>query len=437
MATVAPGGRVHRRHSSQQLDALKRALVLLGVLACGANVALGAGVTTSLIAASVLLPVWWTCAWHERLFRVAAVGFLICAIGGLVLSASMAGGNLQDWRGGLSYTVFVAGSVLAIGLLTKGIAETSIGVVAFWFAVGMLARTVLEVVATGGAFDWKGGLAQPLTMIALVLLAGRPRWLQACGVLGLALVGFEGDARSYGAICIFVAGVILISGQLRRLPRSTAGRLGTLVGALLAALATFAVSVQLALSGSLGEAAQTRTAIQNQAVGGILVSGRPEWIATLGLMKTNPWGYGMASVPSSMDYMAASSALREINIDTRTATYFQEYMFAGEFRIHSIVADAWAHFGLAGLVFTGSLLIFILWRGTLLPQVSAFVGIGTYSAAMAVWFLMFGTVYSNLSFVAFAATVVWAVTYPVYRGGAVEGASRARMGEGSYLVSGS
>jgi hypothetical protein len=96
--------------------------------------------------------------------------------------------------------------------------------------------------------------------------------------------------------------------------------------------------------------------------------------------------------------------MRAIGTDTENG-YVNNYMFGGHFKLHSIIADMWATFGIVGFAL-GLIMLFALVY-SLIEQLSnrTATGLVCLFAALGVWDLAFGPIYKNLPDVMFALAV--------------------------------
>lgn len=94
--------------------------------------------------------------------------------------------------------------------------------------VALYAGNVVHAVVAGPLHGewWKFGVGYPLTVLGVLLVAGRPVMLQSLVALGLAALNFVMGARSLGAVCLLTS-VFLVQREVRGL-----WRLLILVGAL-------------------------------------------------------------------------------------------------------------------------------------------------------------------------------------------------------------
>ncbi len=65
-------------------------------------------------------------------------------------------------------------------------------------------------------------------------------------------------------------------------------------------------------------------------------------------MRDTPAGFGPGAVPSPHDVVVAREGLATVGLGPDNG-YVDNYMFGGQFRLHSTVADAWSNFGWVGV----------------------------------------------------------------------------------------
>jgi hypothetical protein len=194
---------------------------------------------------------------------------------------------------------------------------------------------------------WRFGFSVPVTVIALSIAwrLGR-RWVDVVVSLSLGVVSALNDGRSTFAILALTAVIVLWQGRRRETSRK---RNAMHVALLLAGLAyvAYAGGQALILDGALGEATQARTEAQIETSGSLLLGGRPEAAASAALIAERPLGYGAGTAPSLADVARAKAAMASINYDPDNG-YVEKFMFGGRFELHSVLADLWIWFGLAG-----------------------------------------------------------------------------------------
>lgn len=169
-------------------------------------------------------------------------------------------------------------------------------------------------------------------------------------------------------------------------------------------VALYSLGTTLLVQGYLGQANQQRTVQQIEDSGSLLIGGRPEWAGTAQLMQEHPMGFGLGTVPDSTDIWAAKAGMRAIGTDTENG-YVDNYMFGGHVKLHSIVADLWATFGIFG--FALGILMVVALGFCLIDRLSSRTASGLIClfAILGVWDLAFGPIYKNLPDVMFALAI--------------------------------
>lgn len=391
----------HRVRSTTSLPDLSRVVALSALVALGLAHPLPAAATTGLIAAVVLLPVWLTALPR---FRGAALLCALTALGlvsGLVLARWSAGDHGFSAR-----EMLETGSLVVTGLGLVGVvlwARTLLPMTWIGCAYGSGALVTGLLRAPGSENAFKFELSLPLTIVVLSAVSGSRRPLVTVLALGvLGGINVLNDARSAFAFCVMAAALVVWQSATatgRRSPWVSVLVLGAMgVGAYL-------VISELLVSGALGSAVQQRSATQIAQTGSLLLGGRPEWTATWALMRENPLGFGLGTIPSAHDVTAAKSGFAVTNIPTAEG-YIENYLFAGRFELHSIVADLWTNLGPAGLLLGLSMAVLLI-RGLagMLTHGRA-SGLICFLVPTSLFFLAFGPLPSNLPEVAFTVAMV-------------------------------
>jgi capsular polysaccharide biosynthesis protein len=374
-----------------------RTVAGLAVAALGFPRPLPLALTTGLLATVALLPVW---APVVRRYRGAT---LLMAATGLALAS----GVLLTWLSSrdhdfaryeaVSTGVVVLTLATGTGLILWARTVLPLPVLGAAYGLGALAAGVLAM--PGSENPVKFQLSFPLTVIVLSLLAGRRRpVVTVAALLALGLLNVLSDARSAFAFTVVAAALMLW--QSRRGRRS--GRLGVQV-AVLGTLAAcgYWVLRELLLAGVLGAALQERTATQIAQTGSLLLGGRPEWTATWALMRDTPLGFGLGTVPTAHDIHVAAQGITVTHIPT-VEGYLENYLLAGRFELHSIVADLWSNLGAVGIALglvAGALIATGLAVQLSRGQAS---GLVCYLAPLTLWSLAFGPLPTGLPKVALA-----------------------------------
>jgi len=380
-------------------------VAVAAVLLLGLNQQLAAGVTTGTLVVAFLAPVWISVL---RRFRFAV------AINLLALVALASGVALTQFQGDRGFDqslatgfalVFLTG-IGGLGLLLWARTVMPTYQVAIVFGLGYLLRVMQDVASSPN--PWKYQLSVPIAIIVLALAArARTAMPTVASLVALGIISVAFDSRSFFGFCLLAAVLVL----WQRRPSSTGRGMNKLavLGLICAALfALYSVGTTLLVEGYLGQANQQRTVQQIEDSGSLLVGGRPEWAGTVRLMADHPIGFGLGTMPSAEDVLTAKAGIRAIGTDTENG-YVNNYMFGGHFKLHSIVADFWATFGIAGLAL-GLTMIAALGY-CLIDRLTSRTASGLVCmfAVLGIWDLAFGPIYKNLPDVMLALAVTLTV----------------------------
>lgn len=349
------------------------------------------GLTTAILAGLVLAPVWIPEVQHYRHARLIAVLTALTLLSGALLY--LLAPRVQSPRAAQESVFALLGAACSVGLLLWARRVLPMLLLGSILGSALLLEGALGV--SGSANPWKYQLSIPITLIVLSITS-RPRsviWpigaLLALGALGIAT-----NSRSYFGFCLLA--ILLVLWQAR--PTDVNKRVGIWMSVGMAALAVIifsSLASSILSEGYLGEDSQQRTVEQIQRSGSLLAGGRPEWFATAELMREQPYGFGPGAIPTTADVWLAKEGLLPVGITTDNG-YVDNYLFGGVFKLHSVIADLWAGYGIPGLVLGIALfgvIVAALARGlrdNSVPAASIFMG------TMALWFLPFGPISSNL-----------------------------------------
>jgi hypothetical protein len=225
----------------------------------------------------------------------------------------------------------------------------------------------------------------------------------------VAALSAVSNYRSFVGFCLLT--VILIAWQsISRSPRKQTNRLApvVLIGAI--AFALYQLVSTLLVGGYLGSQVQARTLSQTQTSGSILLGGRPEWTSTIDLMAHRPSGYGLGVVPNAIDINIGDHALINININPDYG--YEQYMFIGQFRLHSIVADLWTSCGWAGLLLAAVILIVLLQTLSVALAERRATALQILITSIALWDLAFSPIFTNLRDITLALALGLQATWP-------------------------
>jgi capsular polysaccharide biosynthesis protein len=398
-----------------------RVTAVAALLAVGLAYPLPGATSTAVVAGVLLLPVWIRAV--PRFRGAVLLGGLaaVALVSGLLLAGWSAGVRDFAHRPALEMLFFVLSAVGTIGLVLWARTVMALPGIGVAYGLGLLVHGALNAAQSVNAYKFE--LSLPITIVVVALVGmrhGRLATVVALGILGLADI--LNDARSAFGFCVVAAGLVIWQAR----PVARPGGSNPWAGMLLlgtAAVGVYLAASELMVAGALGAEVQARTTTQIEQSGSLLLGGRPEWTATWALMQDRPWGYGLGVVPDSQDLTVARSGLEVTNIPT-VEGYLENFMLTDRFELHSVAADLWAALGPAGLAFAalmGALLVGAL--GHLLARREA-SGLVCLLGLTAVWYLAFGTVWSNGLDVAFAVGLMLLPRQPArsrreIRGGAL------------------
>lgn len=399
------------RPAGARAAAVDRAVAAAAVAALGFTKVLPMGLTTGLVAVLALLPVWAPVVTRQRGVRVLAALTGAALLSGVALALGATGRDVS-----LHEAVTAGGLVVAltggIGLVLWARTVLPLPAVGVAFALGQVATGLLRVEDTVNVYKFV--VAVPLTVLVLALLGHRDRpWVAAAALLGLGAVAVANDSRSQAGFCVVAAALVLWQARpgtaAARSPWSGLALLGGVVAS------GYLLLAEVLTSGLLGADAAARTAEQVARSGSLLLGGRPEWTATWALAQQHPLGFGLGAVPSSRDVLVAEAGMAVARIPTAEG-YIQNYLLAGRFELHSVVADLWAATGPAGLA-VGVLLAVLLVRGAaLLFTERRAQPLVCFLVPLSLWYLAFGPLQTNGAQVAVTLGLVLAAL-PVARPG--------------------
>jgi hypothetical protein len=373
-------------------DLTRRRTATVALLLLGLNASVSFGLSTGLLAGLALLPVWLP---SLRLYRGAtllSVLALLSVGSGWVLGLSSDQRNLI-LTNGLAVSFQVVTAFCGVGLILWARRVLPLHRVGLLYGLGLLVGVLPDVPASDNA--WKYQLATPVTMIALALLERRrrPLWALAVVLAALALLAVLNDYRSYLGFCCATLALVVWQARPDRGRRVRAPLQVLLLG--VCTYLTYRVVTALLLAGTFGYELQQRSINQVRQSGSLLLGGRPEWQGTLQLMKAFPTGFGVGAEPNSGDVTLAKQGLASVGLPTKNS-YIDRYMFGGEFKLHSVVADLWSNFGLVGLLLGGVVCLALLLSLTSTMADRRASALVVFLALTALWDMAFGPIYSSL-----------------------------------------
>ncbi len=370
----------------------------VSLFAVGLNLPIRSGATTATLAVLVLAPVWVFALsrfrWTGRLYSLV----LIALASGLLTPLFVTERSSNTKLATELLILFLTGFG-AVGLILWARTLMPTATVALWFGAGYLCDAILSI--PGSANIWKFQLSVPITILLLACASVTRRATPTVVVLGIvAVISIAMDSRSFSGFCVLSA--VLVMWQARPANASRrASRASALLALLVGGVALYVAASSVLTSGYLGQEVQERTQQQINQSGSLLVGGRPEWAGTIQLMIRQPQGFGLGTLPNEGDINAAKAGMSAIGTDVNNG-YVDHYMFGDHIKLHSVIADLWASFGIGGLllgIFLLGLVIVCLVDRIRHRQAS---GLLCLFGLLAAWDLLFGPIHKNLIDVVFA-----------------------------------
>jgi len=305
------------------------------------------------VIALILTPVTLPALWRDRRGRWLLIALLaLVPSGWLVAQASL----LQDRGRTFNAGIFLYQAALPVGLLASLIG-------AYWCITKLGLQRFLLLSFTGllvaAPFfytrlddnPWKYGLALPVSMLMILLLARNRLLLGVVVAPLLVAVSITANFRAWVAMLVLAIALAVFARTRSTVPSaSKVAALGFV--AVATGMAIGWLVTQASAAGILGDYLEQRTTVQlESANGNLLLGGRPEWGAAIALWRENPIGIGIGVAPSSDDYWLAirsmplsSRGLQEISV---VAKAFKE----GLVNFHSTFWTFWGVYGAAGVLF--------------------------------------------------------------------------------------
>lgn len=376
---------------------------LAAVFLAGMAFRLPFGTTTTLMAAMALAPVWISTV---RRYRHAAPLLVLAGIAlacGILLADSSSVDHAINGSNASESALRFLAAFAMVGLILWARTILSILQIAVAYGAGTLVTGVTQL--PGSPNPWKFLLAFGVTVIALALIQGQRRASISVGVLlAIGVINVLSDFRSGFAFCAVAAGLVLWQARPRIVASKQASRaLSLLFIAVLGAVSYAGVSYAF-VGGYLGDELQERSVQQIENSGSLIAGGRPEWTVTWALMQDNPWGFGVGVVPNAADVLAGKEGFATVNVEFQPE--YAAFLFGGQFKLHSVIADLWSNFGPAGIALGLAMAVtLVVALSELLArrQASALL---LYLVLNAEWSLAFGPIYSDLPDIALALGLV-------------------------------
>jgi hypothetical protein len=322
------------------------------------SISMSWGGAVTLMIAPVTLPVLWS----DKRGRWLIIALLaLVPSGWLVAQISL----LQDSGRSLNSGVFLYQAALPVGFIAGLVGAywciTKLGTQRFllvYFSSLFAAMWIFVINENFHQNIWKFGIAVPVSMLVILLLA-RNRLLLGLVITPLLIaVSIFADFRS-GAGFLALAAILTVfrNARWKKPSASKVAWLGLI--AVMAGSAIIWVTAEAATAGTLGTYLQERTKTQlEDSNGNLLLGGRPEWGAATALWRDNPLGIGIGVAPSSDDYWLAitNMPLRTLGEQQNSGVAF--YFQHGQVDFHSTFWTFWGVYGPAGIAFAALAVVY-------------------------------------------------------------------------------
>lgn len=375
-------------------------LAAVVVFGAGLRPPLNHGLQPAHLLAAALLPVWLPHLRHYVGARLVTVVALTTPIAGIFLATYTCAVTTYTINQGAQNTISmrILSVAATVGLLVWARSVLPLPAVAIIFTSASLITALPAL--PGSPNPWKFVLSVPITVIVLAAFTGRRPLASAAALAVLAIIGAAADSRSYAGLAILTAALVTLS-HIRRGLGGSWNRAAITAMVLVSVTGLYYAGTSLLVDGALGEQVAERTRQQLAQSGNLITGGRPEWMATGQLASIHPFGLGTGVVPQGHDVHAAKVGLHSVGVPTY-AGYVENYMTAGQFKLHSIIADLWIHCGwwgaAAGITLFG-VCCYVLLTAIAHTGLTALTG---YLMFNTLWFLLFGPLYTDIPFVAMA-----------------------------------
>lgn len=384
----APSG----RDAPLEARAWVRGLAAACLVLLGMRFTLPQSLQVGFVVALVMLPVWWAHLRRQHGGTLFVGLGLLATAAGLWLGVANAADHETDPTAVIPGTVFLVGTVFSVGLFVWGRDVLTSPRAALWFGIG-LALGFTPDTTLFATNPWKFGFALPVTVILLALAARFGRRWELGALTVLIVVAALNDSRSAFGLLLLAA--LLVFAQIaivrpHRRPSAVAVVLG--LGGL--GVAVYQLGQALILDGYLGVTTQARSLEQLRQSGSLILGGRPELAATVGLMEHHPWGFGTGSVPTPEDVQVAKEGMNAIGYQPNNG-YVERFMFGGHVELHSVFGDLWAQSGIVGLLLVATAII-VLAVGVVRRLADGTAsGLLLYAASQSVWNVFFAPFYTS------------------------------------------
>lgn len=363
------------------------AVICLGLL--GMRQFLWQGLTSGVVLGLLLIPLWLAVL---RQFRGARTLLGLCVL-------TLFSGFALAWFSGFDQIVsrgialnsgnLILGIMVGLGVVLWSRTVLPTSLIGLSYGIGMLASVILFSDESGGN-SWKFGYAVPIAVVTLAVVDGpRKRGRQFLVLIGLASTSIVFDSRSYFATFIISALLIVWQWRSGHGPGSWP-RTALFFGAMGAAV--YYLGTTLLVDGYLGQDAQLRSVQQLDTAGSLILGGRPEFAASMALIRDRVWGFGLGVQPSLHDVTVAKAGMAKLNYDPNNG-YVDHFMFGGAFELHSTFGDLWAIAGIVGLIVVLLMGFIVIRAVTMVAAHRTGGGLLLFLASWTLWNLLFSPLY--------------------------------------------
>ena len=377
-------------------------LIVVGMLAVWAiRLPIAAGITSSSLIVLASAPLWLPSIARYRWANALLVLSGLALANGLILALVRLVYFPYDFQVGLAQVLHLVGGLGGIGLILWTRSLLSTPTIAVVVGAAMILGGLADIAGSGNA--WKYVLSAPVTLMVLGLAHRASRGSR--GDTGDSMWSAWRRTRAATSGTRADSGPAAVSGRTLRDLIGWAHRVTWLALGTGLLIATYSLATAMLVGGLLGEQAQQRSQDQISSGGSLLSGGRPEWTGTVELLRAHPQGFGFGAVPTYSDVWTARAGMVRVGVGTNNG-YVDNFMFAGEFKLHSVSADLWSQCGLLGVMLAVALIVVMgigLLDRLLTGRASA---VHIYLGVMGLWNMAFSPIYSALAWVAMAAALL-------------------------------
>jgi hypothetical protein len=364
-------------------------------------------VTALEICAAALFLVLVSWAWkHQDLRRFLVL--IVLWLASIAVSDQIHNVGVGATVGSLALPVLLGLSTLMLGWIARGSRSRLRAV-----AIGASLSHVIFMAANGTTYfevnPWKYGLALPVTLLALVLVAGFTRATTGLSIAVLAASGiysFFNDFRSMAGLALAAIIIMLV---LRRPPKPSRKHrmIKLFLGLLVVVYASYGAYALAASAGLLPSEATAKYQAQIQQ-GNLLIAARPEVVGSLHAVVSSPlFGLGTGG---ELDQDSMSSALNMLYSSGATIGIEQQARLFGQgVNSHSLLFSGWTASGVLGAL-PWAFLIYLGMRAIAYRQPGGeILPLTVFWALASSWDILFSPYqpHAHILLAAFVVLVTW------------------------------